>query len=171
MIGGIDLAALPKNPTGLCKILNTPVCATVHRDDEIIEWIQGVKIVAIDAPLWEGEPFRPGERKLISRGFRPLPTNMESMRILRRRAMGIAETLRSLGVEVIETFPSAFRHPILDVKTVRKRLGIKNRHERDALLCAIAAKGYLDGRYEDLGGIIVVSKDFVLEVVNDWLSG
>ncbi len=169
MIAGVDLAALPKNPTGVCIIDENPRCCTVYKDEEILERVEKAEIVAIDAPLSPGEPFRPGEKKLISRGFRPLPTSMESMKLLLQRAMGLKEALEGLGVVVIETFPAAFRHPLLDVKMVRKSLGIRNRHERDALLCAIAAKGYLEGKYEDLDGIIIVSKEYVEEVIRKWL--
>ncbi len=169
-VAGIDLAAKERNPTGVCVVEKDVRCATVRGDWEILGAVGLADVVAIDAPLTEGEPYRDGERELIRRGFRPLPTNMKSMRALRERAMGLAEALRSGGATVIETFPGAFRHPILDVKIVRQRLGIHNRHERDALLCAIVAHAYVRGEAQKLGErdpIYVVDREYVEKWVRE----
>ena len=163
-VAGIDLAARERNPTGICVVDGGVTCRTVRDDWEILRGVGLSDVVAIDAPLTEGEPFRDGERELIHMGFRPLPTNMGSIRELRERAMRIAEALRGGGATVIETFPGAFRHPLLDVKVVRRRLGIRNRHERDALLCAIVAYAYAHGKAKRLGRaapIYIVESEYV----------
>ncbi len=175
IVAGIDLAAKEINTTGVCILSDRPRCLSVKTDEEIVENVigGGAKVIAIDAPLTEGEPFRDGEKALIHRGFRPLPTSMESMRTLRARAERIKTALSLRGALVIETFPSAFRHPILDVKMVRKRLGIKNRHERDAFLCALVARAYIEGAAEKLGSkdpIYVVDKAYVEEWVRRLLG-
>ena len=175
IVAGIDLAARERNTTGICILGESPRCLSVKRDDEIVESVlkSGARVVAVDAPLSEGEPFRDGERELIRRGFRPLPTCMESMRELRARAEKIRTALSVRGITVIETFPSAFRHPLLDVKAVRERLGIRNRHERDAFLCALVAKAFVEGRAERLGEkdpIYVVSREYVERWVRKYLG-
>ncbi|MDN5358857.1 MAG: uncharacterized protein PWP76_700 [Candidatus Diapherotrites archaeon] len=151
-IVGVDLAASEKNPTGICVFEDWRTrCITVKSDEEIVESIQkeAPDLVVVDAPLGTSEgPWRDGEEALIKRGKRPLPLTMESMRALAERAERLRKRWK---VKTIETFPSAFRPKILDVKMVRKVLGIHNRHERDALLCALVGRRYYHGGIQKLG--------------------
>ncbi len=153
---GIDLAGNPKNPSGFCVLRPTGArTKKLFTDEEILREIEKEKpqIVAIDAPLWlppEGVAWRLGELLLMKRGFRPLSLLLPSMRLLALRAKGLAEKIRGMGIEVIEVFASA-TEKVLGVQKEKR----KSKDEYDALLCALTAKYYMEGKYEDLGGIIL----------------
>jgi len=72
------------------------------------------------------------------------------MRLLAMRAKRIANEIRKMNIEVIEVFAAA-SEKILGLKKQRGR----SKDEYDALLCALTAKAYMEGNYEDLGGIII----------------
>ncbi len=153
---GIDLAGKEENPTGFC-VLRASGAKTkkVFTDEEILQEIRKLKpqVVAIDAPLWLPKPgvaWRIGEILLMQRGFRPLSLLLPSMRMLALRAKNLAREIRKMGIEVIEVFAGA-SEKILGLKKERG----KSKDEYDALLCALTAKAYVEGKYEDLGGIIV----------------
>ncbi len=160
---GIDLAGKEKNETGICIYFlewlgEKPhvVRRTVHTDDEIMELVRKhkPKVVAVDAPFSfpkEGEGyFRKADRMLIERGFKVLSPLFKGMQVLVRRAMKLREEIEKEGVEVIETFPRAVQR----IFGLEKPEGV-NEHEFDAFLCALAAKAYLEGEYENLDGIIL----------------
>ncbi len=162
---GIDLAGKEKNDTGICiyflKQLGDEeqkiVTFTMHTDGEILRVISRFKpvVVAIDAPLSlpeEGEgAFRTCDRMLIQRGYRVLPPVFRGMRILVERAMRLKETIeKGHSIKIIETFPRA----VQEIYGIEKQKGVSE-HEFDAFLCALAAKAYVEGKYEDLQGIIL----------------
>ncbi len=153
---GIDLAGKSENPTGFCVLTqNGAKTKKLFTDEEILNEIEKAKpqVVAIDAPLWlppQGVAWRLGEILLQKRGFRPLSLLLPSMRLLSLRAKGLAEKIRKMGITVIEVFATA-SEKILGVKKEKQ----KNKDEYDALICALTAKAFLEGKYEDLGGIIV----------------
>ncbi len=154
---GIDLAGKPENPTGICVLTESGAkTRVVFKDEEILAIIKRVnpKVVAIDAPLWlppDNVPWRICEVLLMQRGFRPLSLVLPSMRILALRARGLAKRIKEqCNAEVIEVFANA-TEKILGLKKERGR----SKDEYDALLCALTAKYYLDGKYEDLDGIII----------------
>jgi hypothetical protein len=153
---GIDLAGKPENPTGFCVLRSRgAVTKKVFSDAQILEEVRKAKpqVVAIDAPLWlppEGVAWRLGEVLLMKRGFRPLSLLLPSMRLLALRAKRLAQEIRKMGIEVIEVFAAA-SEKILGLQKEKNR----SKDEYDALVCALTAKAYLEGRYEDLGGIIV----------------
>ena len=160
---GIDLAAKETNPTGICIFEDWRAeCRTVKSDEEILEIVRAVRpdLIVVDAPLSISEnAWRDGEEALLRMGKRPLPLTMGSMRELAERAVKLKKHWK---VKTIETFPSAFRPKILDVKMVRKIIGIKNKHERDALLCALVGRRYFHGGIRKLGEkshIYIISED------------
>jgi predicted nuclease with RNAse H fold len=108
-------------------------------------------MVAMDAPFWlpKGN-WRPSEDALMKRGFRPLSSAFPSMRMLTMRAMHIVRVLRERGYRVIEVFPRASEQILGLSKEPRK-----NQDEYDALLAALTGKAFLEGKYEDLSGIVI----------------
>ena len=152
---GIDLAAKIKNPTGVCS---RKLVKEVHSDEDILDFVKEEKaeIVGIDAPLTRTEkPWRPCERSLIDRGFKPLPLNMGGMRELTERGMEIKEKLSEMGVKVLEVFPRASEE-ILGLKNKRRL----TKHEWGAYLAFLTVEAYLAEEYEDLNGIIIPKPSF-----------
>lgn len=151
---GLDLSGMEKNDSGYCLLADKIKTKLLKTDAEIIEEIENDKpdIIAIDAPL--SFPvigsWRPGEAELIKRGFRPVNTHIPSMKILVERAMKLRKILESRGYRVIEVYSKASERILGLSKEPRK-----NRDEYEALLCALTAKAYLEGKAEDLDGIIV----------------
>ena len=72
------------------------------------------------------------------------------MRILVLRASHLVKVLKERKYKVIEVFSNASEKVLGLSKESRK-----NKDEYDALLCALTAKAYLEGNYEDLDGIII----------------
>ncbi|MEM5804895.1 MAG: DUF429 domain-containing protein [Candidatus Aenigmatarchaeota archaeon] len=164
---GVDLAGKQENATGFCLLITpgkeAPLGRTMTRllstDAEIMREIEDAKpdCIAIDAPFWlppdiggKMQPWRNSELMLMKRGYRPISTALPTMKILALRAMKIVRELRDKGYRAIEVFPAATENILGISKQPRK-----NQDEYDALLCALTAKMYMDGRYEDLGGIII----------------
>lgn len=151
---GIDLAGKPENSTGFC-VLSEMGSQTrlLNTDLQILREVEIAKpdCIGIDAPFWIPRgPWRPSEELLMKKGFRPVSLLLPTMRMLALRAGYLIRILRERKYKVIEVFPRA----------TEKILGLskepqKNKDEYDALLAALTAKVYLEGRYEDLGGIII----------------
>ncbi|MEM5778414.1 MAG: DUF429 domain-containing protein [Candidatus Aenigmatarchaeota archaeon] len=152
---GIDLAGKSENPTGFCLLdENGSHTKIVFTDTEILKEIEEIKpdCIAIDAPFWLPKvgAWRPCDEKLLKRGFQPLSPLLPSMRLLTLRASHLVNVLRKRGYKVIEVFSNATEKILGLSKEPRK-----NKDEYDALLCALTAKAYLEGKYEDLDGIII----------------
>ena len=158
-IVGIDLAGKAENPTGFC-VLDENNCEVkiLHSDTDILAGIEAAKpdIIAIDAPFWIPKfkdrimPWRPCEIELIKRGFKPLSVLLPTMQMLAQRAAHLVRVLKSRGYNVIEVFPNA-SEKIFGLERQPKT----NEHEYDALICALTGKAYLEGKYENLHGIII----------------
>jgi hypothetical protein len=152
---GIDLAGKEKNPTGFCVLTEKKTKTKVlFLDVEILEEIENERpdCIAIDAPFWLPRTgvWRPCDIKLLKRGFRPLSPVLPTMKLLTLRASKLVKTLIKRNYKVIEVFPRATERILGLSKEPRK-----NEHEYDALLCALTAKAYLEGNYENLDGIII----------------
>lgn len=152
---GIDLAGKFENPTGFCSMTDSGTeTKLLFSDEEIINEIEIIKpdCIAVDAPFWlpNRGVWRTGEEKLLRRGFQPLSPLLPTMRLLALRASRLVKALREKGYRVIEVFSSASEKIFGLSKEPRK-----NKDEYDALLCALTAKAYLEGNYEDLDGIII----------------
>ncbi len=126
----------------------------VYSDEEIFREIEVAKpeCIAIDAPFWlpRNGIWRPSELKLLKRGLNPISPAFPTMRILVMRAINLVKTLRGKGLTIIEVFSKATEDVLNLSKEPRK-----NKDEYDALLCALTAKAYLEGKYEDLDGVIL----------------
>lgn len=152
---GIDLAGKTENPTGFC-ILTEDGAETklLYSDLEILREVESTdpKCIAIDAPFWlpKTGAWRSSEEKLLRRGFQPLSPNLPTMRLLTLRAAHLVKVLLERKYKVIEVFSQASEKVLGLSKEPRK-----NKDEYDALICALTAKAYLEGRYEDVDGIIL----------------
>ena len=152
---GIDLAGKAENPTGFCLLDDSGShTKLLFTDTEILKEIESIKpdCIAIDAPFWLPKfgAWRPADEKLLKRGFQPLSPLLPTMRLLTLRASHLVSVLRKRGYKVIEVFSNATEKIMGLSKEPRK-----NKDEYDALLCALTAKAYLEGKYEDLDGIII----------------
>ncbi|KAA0002125.1 MAG: DUF429 domain-containing protein [Thermoplasmata archaeon] len=160
---GIDLAALPKNPTGLCTIGKTISLSTVYGDQEILSYVHRMApdMVAVDAPLMEEIRVREADRLLKKYGA--MPPTMPSMALLTERARRIVTRLKA---PVIEVFPTASAK-ILGIyeknwRSMAEKIGIpaQNKHELDAYLAAYTAYLFTIGKAEKVGGAVVIPKVF-----------
>jgi hypothetical protein len=152
---GIDLAGKAENPTGFCLLTEDgSQTKLLFSDTEILREIEETKpdCIAIDAPFWIPRvgAWRSSDEKLLKRGFQPLSPLLPTMRLLVLRASHLVKVLKERGYKVIEVFSSAIEKVLGLSKEPRK-----NKDEYDALLCALTAKAYLEGKYEDLDGIII----------------
>jgi predicted nuclease with RNAse H fold len=155
LIGGLDLAAVEKNPSGAC-ILEELKCTTLFTDGEILSFFEGMELVGVDAPLSIEIPWRDGERSLIKEGYRPLPLSMESMKALHERAARLKKRL-----PLVETFVAPMRSKLVDY--LARKMGW-NKHERDAFLAALAVKAYREGAAKVYGKehpIYIAPREFV----------
>lgn len=167
-IVGIDLAGKPINPTGICILQNTQKeFKTVYSDQQILKIILETKpdIIAIDAPLMEGEP-RVRKADILLKKYKAFPPTFSGMKPLTIRGSHLADQLRPC-CRVIEVFPTATAK-ILGVhygnyKETAEALHIevKNKHELDAYLCCLTAELFLSGNAIEIGdedGKIVIPK-------------
>ena len=152
---GVDLAGKSENPTGFCTLTDSGTeTKLVYSDEEILKEINEAKpeCIAIDAPFWMPKfgLWRPSEEKLIRRGFQPISPVFPMMRLLVSRAFKLVKILNEKNYKVIEVFSGASENILGLSKEPRK-----NKDEYEALVCALTAKAYLEGNYEDLDGIII----------------
>lgn len=153
-IGGIDLAAKPKNPTGLCFMKDSYKLLTVYEDEEILNEVNKEKpdIIAIDAPLMEKIRIREADK--ILKKYGAMPPTMASMAMLTKRA---GKLVKKFDMAVIEVFPTATAKILgfydKDYKKMARFLGIeaKNEHEVDAYISAYTAYLYLNGKAIGIG--------------------
>ena len=156
VIAGIDLAAKPKNPSGIClfESMDKYELFTLYGDEEIVEAVNGknAEIIAIDAPLMEEIRIREADRTLKKYGA--MPPTMPGMRLLVKRAKKLVRLLNGV---VIEVFPTASAK-ILGIydKDYRKMVGklnveVKNKHELDAYIAAYTGYLYKKGLCEEVG--------------------
>lgn len=181
---GIDLRGNPRNPTGWALCDGSTVSATELRsDEEIIRRTlhEQPDLISIDAPLAlprgrrspyddspcrkEGGIVRDAERILWSRGIGVYPALIPHMQGLTARGIRLAETFRSAGIEVIESYPGAAQD-ILGIP--RKQRGLEllrggleefgfrltgelSHDELDAVTSALVGFFYLADQHEGLG--------------------
>ena len=158
---GLDLAALPRNPTGVCLYDGRRFApCTLFDDDEIVRYVRErrPRAVAIDAPLTlpagrccfddaccGPRKIRECDRMLIGRGYRVFPPGFSFMKQLTLRGKGLKEQLS--GLEVIEVHPRT----TMRILGPREFPSARTEHERDACYCALTAYLYAAGRCEVLG--------------------
>ena len=180
IIIGIDLAGMPKNPTGWALWKNK-VISTCHlyENKEILEQLTKIKpvLVAIDAPLSlpkEGA-MRKADREMYRRGYPVFPPRFSAMKKLTLRARKITQQIKREELHIIEVHPTstrkALKMPAKDWKEIQSiflQLGLegdlKTRvltpHEIDAVTAALTGYLYLQRKTQLIGneeeGYIVV---------------
>jgi len=150
---GIDLAAKQTNPTGFAVWDDGFVKVfTVYTDLEIISLCLRVypHLIAIDAPLTFSQGYREADKALIRMGIRVFPPNFISELVFRAMRLKVR-----LG-NVIEVFPGAF-YKLLNLKEEDLEKFVvflnkpRNKHEIDAVVCALTAAMALEGKTEAIG--------------------
>lgn len=186
-IVGIDLTGSENRPTGLCLLDGDQASTRLLKTDrELIEETVGAKpdLVSIDSPLslprgrirvTNDDPgrrefgiLRECERTLKRRGVNVYPSLIDSMQNLTARGIRLANTLRSMGVPVIESYPGAAQD-IMGIPRKRASLeylkdglgdfGIRGEYlmtkvshdELDAITSAIVGVFFWSGKFEALG--------------------
>lgn len=180
---GLDLAASPKRCTGYSVIEVKNGCAFLTKmkclgaDESIINEVlkDRVYVIAIDAPLVKEPRMREVDRLMIRQGLKVFPPNFSWMRKLSARGWLIAEKLRSLGIEVIETHPrSALTvtgisslEELLDILGIKVSVSdfsrkILHKDLCDSVVAAVVAYCYIRGCYDvveaDDGSIYLLKK-------------
>jgi predicted nuclease with RNAse H fold len=181
---GVDLRGKDHNPTGMaCCAGPTVEHAILYDDSSILNWIRmrRPELVSIDAPLslprgrqtpYDDDPtreahgiVRDAERLLWSRGIRVYPALIRHMQSLTGRGIALAQAIRDMGIEVIESYPGAAQDvlaiPRKGVATDLLARGLRDfgfdvgddlsHDELDALTSALVGYFFLAERYEALG--------------------
>jgi len=182
IIIGIDLAGVPKNPTGWASWKNK-VVSTCHlyEDKEILEQLTKIKpvLVAIDAPLSlpkEGA-MRKSDREMYRRGYPVFPPRFPAMEKLTLRARKITQQIKRGESHIIEVHPTSTRKALKmptkdwrEIQSIFVQLGLEGdlktrvltSHEIDAVTAALTGYLHLQGKTELIGneeeGYIVVPK-------------
>ena len=179
---GIDLAGLPKNPSGWALLEGNKVeTCLVYRDSEILEGIMRSRpaVTAIDAPfnLPKRGLLRKADREMIKRGFRIFPPTLAAMRILTLRATILNKLIEEKGYKTIEVHPTSTRKalsmPSKEWEKIQETLlnmGLKGTlqtrnltpHEIDAVTSALTAYLHTQNQTEAIGdeegGYIIIPK-------------
>jgi len=162
LVGGLDLAAKESRCSGYAVIKYSGSVAEVvavkclSSDDEIIDQVirDGVKVLAVDAPLMSEPRMRDLDRELIRMGLRVFPPSFRWMRDLTLRAWRLREKLLDKGVEVIETHPrSVLRYAgVGGIDELLTKLNVHSGFSgklsgdvADALVCALVSLCYVLG--------------------------
>lgn len=177
---GIDLTGSEKRASGLALLNGNKVEFTklLHADSEITKEAisASADIISIDSPLSLPEDpekiYRNCERELKRRGIGVFWCLLPSMRNLTMRGIKLAGELRSLNLDVIESYPGAAQDIL---KIPRKNKGVDilagaladfgilgnlsvSHDELDAITAALVGIYYLQGDYEALGTMILPKK-------------
>jgi predicted nuclease with RNAse H fold len=181
VVVGIDLAASPHRPTGVCVL--SGLRAKTHiasSDDEILRFVEKARpeLVPIDAPLSlppgrktihdrSGEHFRECDLELRRRGIRFFPITLGPMRLLTERGMALRSKMEIQGIRVVECYPGAAQD-LWEIPRQHKDrkgllaglqdLGVRGLNESmtgdelDAVTAALVGRWFLLGKGEMLGG-------------------
>jgi len=171
IIIGIDLAGIPKNPTGWTALKNRKISACqLYADKEIVETTLNCQpaIVAIDAPLSLPKKglLRQIDREMHKQGYPVFPPLFRTMEKLTVRAMKIAKEIKKEGTSILEIHPVSTRKaleiPSKDqkrIQTIFLQMDLKGdlekrtltTHEIDAVTAALTGYLYLQGETELIG--------------------
>lgn len=167
---GIDLAGMPKNPTGFCTLTEDDGVKTVdvkifHTDDDILVEIEKQKpdVVALDAPTTYAGVNRQCDHELAEYGA--LPVTLPGMEVLAIRGMHLSEKIserhnlievsakssaKILGLYRKDDFPCQKQLLSLDLSgDINNR--ILTRDELDAAFAAITGILHLIGQGRTVG--------------------
>lgn len=186
-IVGIDLTGSELRPSGWALLEGSLVTTGLaYSDDELLAKTINCRprVVSIDSPLSipagrhctndacecraTGGITRHCERELKRRGINVYPCLIQSMQALTQRGMRIAEALRDVGIEVIESYPGAaqdmMRIPRKRASQEQLRAGLTRfglrgvrapslvtHDELDAVTSAVVGVFYLAQEYEGIG--------------------
>jgi len=183
---GIDLAGIPKNPTGWALWKNKTISAChLHSDKEIIKnsVTQQPTLVAIDAPLSLPTKgiMRKADTQMREHGYPVFPPRLPPMEKLTLRAIEISQKIIDKGLNIIEVHPTstrkALKMPLKDWNRVQQvflnmglegdvRRRVLSPHELDAVTAALTGYLHLNRKTQLIGntkeGYIVVPLE------NDW---
>lgn len=170
-IVGIDLAGLPKNETGFCKLERKQATTSkLKTNEEIHKKIEETSpsLIAIDGPTTtphEGRIARQCDIELKEYGALP-PLMSEGMKKLNERAINLKEKLEE-NYCIIEVLSTATAE-ILGIKRKKEneaqkqmiKMGLKGTleerlltiDETDALLAALTGRLHLKGKTNLVGG-------------------
>lgn len=114
IITGIDLAGVPKNPTGWALWKNKVISTRhLHGNKEILEKLTKIKpiLVAIDAPLSlpKKGAMRKADREMHRRGYPVFPPRFPAMEKLTLRARKITQQIKREESHIIEVHPTSTR--------------------------------------------------------------
>ncbi len=129
-------------------------------NSEIVDNIQEIEILAINAPLTSGRELEKQEEELEEEGYLFSPGAHDET--LRRRAAHLKQLIQQTGLEteLIRYDPMiTSRELALDGDKALESMGfetsdIKKSRDFDAVLGAVTARFYDQDQYEDLGVIV-----------------
>ncbi|KPV64556.1 MAG: hypothetical protein AOA66_0089 [Candidatus Bathyarchaeota archaeon BA2] len=180
IIIGIDLAGVPKNPTGWALWKNKTISTChLYENQEILEQLTKIKpiLVAIDAPLSLPKKgiMRKTDREMHRHGYPVFPPRVPAMEKLTLRARKITQQIKKEEIHIIEVHPTSTRRALKmptknwkEIQSIFLQLSLegdlKTRvltpHEIDAATAALTGYLHLQGKTELIGneeeGYIVV---------------
>jgi len=174
-VAGIDLAGVPRRPTGACLLRGCAVSTAIFFEDrEILDFIRKGKadLVAIDAPLnlppgrrsiedRNGAHYRPCDLELREHKIPFFPITLGPMRSLTVRGIQLRRRLEKDGFKVVEIYPGGAqdlwripraRHDLKKLRLGLSRLGLRglrsdlSDHELDAATGALVGLFFLQGK-------------------------
>ncbi|GEM_PF-291820 len=181
IVVGLDLSGKDTNPSGFCTIfykeheitsfqslvdnIEKVIVEDVFSNEDIVNRIKELNpnLAAIDAPFGIAKDiWRTSETFLLTKGFKPVSTQLINMRGLAERAVSINNQL--IGYRKIETFTKAIES-ILQINkeyfldSIRDRLEKKGNWNRgkiskdqyDSILCGLCALLHLQNKTEQIG--------------------
>jgi uncharacterized protein len=180
IVAGIDLAGVPRRPTGVCCLKEfNATTAILYEDGDILDFIRRAKpdLVAIDAPLnlppgrrsiedRNGAHYRPCDLELRRQKIPFFPITLGPMRTLTVRGIELRGVLEENGFRVVEIYPGGAqdvwgipraRHDHGTLRQGLMRLGVKglakeiSDHELDAATGALVGLLYLQGKARVFG--------------------
>jgi predicted nuclease with RNAse H fold len=177
---GVDLAGVPRRPTGICILTHGDAqTCLAYMDEDILSIIDREKpnLVTIDAPLVlppgrksihqrNGQHFRPCDLELRRRNIPFFPITLGPMRGLTERGIALKNMIAKKRFQVVEIYPGGaqdiwgiprVKHDMHGLKEGLRRLGIRglredcSDHELDAATAALVGRLYLQGKAEIYG--------------------
>jgi len=180
IIIGIDLAGVPKNPTGWASWKNKRISTChLYKNKEILEQLTKIKpiLVAIDAPLSlpKKGAMRKLDKEMHRRGYPVFPPRFPAMEKLTLRARKITQQIKKEELHIIEVHPTSTRKALKmpaknwkQIQSIFIQLGLEGDlkarvltpHEIDAVTAALTGYLHLQGKTELVGneeeGYIVI---------------
>ncbi len=165
IFGGLDLAAFPRNPSGMAVLRGRRFSVnTLYSDEDILRWFteMRVNVVAIDAPLTLREDRY---ADIYLRRYGALSLKIPAMKELAIRGLKIKDELERKGIKVLEVFPTAtakilgfYSKPKLRMLSYFENFElpeVSNEHEVDAIIAAYTAYLYSRHLTRCVDGVVI----------------